>query len=1015
MPHPLLKPDTNGVPWVSPSSKSMSIEEIRRASQCRNSCVCCREVEKLRSLIANMHVEDRSDDLKVEICPQSVSHDVDVVLGDLGDISENAADPDNTSEASDERRKSKASLTSSVNTDNSGEPESTAVPLDSRNTPSAEHAGRSPRVTKVFSATSQKQEEEDLSLSMESMMSFIDPEDAKSQHWARQIQKTRTYQCLSITALIVALFANSIVVMADFPDDPATAILVASLGACLALFSSDMVLNLVVEFRDYIRSPFFLLDLLGTVSIALDIFLLSGSAVSLGVDMSLARSARAAKIGAKAGRMMKLLRVISLYFKTYFVEEGVNLMRNKLEAKVIGGQLVNELSTKVAVLSTVLVLGGPIFTIPLYPSEDLSMLSWTGRLEVDFHHAKEVLKFSPHQNTTDIFGISVASFSEFYDDLDYKPFSLQGWCEEAIIDGRSVTIPGQELLQKRSPNRRDNVLKIELQKDQLLTDSSSSGCKRSKAVLFDFTEPNRMESIMDVAMLMFALAAMVGSASGITQVVDRVLVQPFSAMLSPVLIILEAYEIDVESVCSNELEVVAYVLDRLVRLRTLEDETKTISAEEFQNLDEDSKAVLTQLMDYSLENTESDAKDDLALDKIPPASSKTKVDLDLINSWHYDVLREDNSSLWQTVLYIFFDSDLGKRTSHSWTNPETFSSFHNAVLRQYNELPYHNYQHAIDVLHVIYRFQSLLETKRWLTRIEQYALLVAALGHDLGHFGRTNPFLMETRDDLALQYNDKSPLEMMHCARLFRIISREGCGIFEKASKEEYNLGRNVCIEAILHTDNVHHFHSLKTVQKLYEAQCDIIEVQAYKSALETKYLEEVLKRHKSTWIPTFLHMADISNPLRPYSICSAWAHRILDEFFEQGDEEKKLGVPVGMLNDREKVNRLGSQHGFINFMVAPFAVGVVKVFPQLNALTSQVVANMGHWLNAWIQDSKPSVEDVAKREHDIEKLSQVAEDLQARRQPPSQKDKRRAHTSHTSPAPRRRFHSRFSQSSTGR
>ena len=29
-----------------------------------------------------------------------------------------------------------------------------------------------------------------------------------------------------------------------------------------------------------------------------------------------------------------------------------------------------------------------------------------------------------------------------------------------------------------------------------------------------------------------------------------------------------------------------------------------------------------------------------------------------------------------------------------------------------------------------------------------------------------------------------------------------------------------------------------------------------------------------------------------------------MDEFFAQGDREKELEIPVGMLNDREKVNR---------------------------------------------------------------------------------------------------------------
>ena len=56
-------------------------------------------------------------------------------------------------------------------------------------------------------------------------------------------------------------------------------------------------------------------------------------------------------------------------------------------------------------------------------------------------------------------------------------------------------------------------------------------------------------------------------------------------------------------------------------------------------------------------------------------------------------------------------------------------------------------------------------------------------------------------------------------------------------------------------------------------------------------------------WIELFLHFADISNPLKPFDICKAWAWRVLDEFFNEGDEQKRLGIPVGMLNDRDKVN----------------------------------------------------------------------------------------------------------------
>ena len=36
------------------------------------------------------------------------------------------------------------------------------------------------------------------------------------------------------------------------------------------------------------------------------------------------------------------------------------------------------------------------------------------------------------------------------------------------------------------------------------------------------------------------------------------------------------------------------------------------------------------------------------------------------------------------------------------------------------------------------------------------------------------------------------------------------------------------------------------------------------------------------------------------FSVTKVWASCIMEEFFAQGDEEKKLGIPVGMINDRD-------------------------------------------------------------------------------------------------------------------
>merc|ERR1712178_632059 len=173
---------------------------------------------------------------------------------------------------------------------------------------------------------------------------------------------------------------------------------------------------------------------------------------------------------------------------------------------------------------------------------------------------------------------------------------------------------------------------------------------------------------------------------------------------------------------------------------------------------------------------------------------------------------------------------------------------------------------------------------------------------------------------------------------------------------------RKVCISSILHTDNANHFKMVQDISQVYEVNQECSDAQAGQTELKPMYLNEVLLKEKEMWIELFLHFADVSNPLKPFSICKAWAWRVLDEFFDQGDEEKRLGITVGMLNDRDKVNRPGSQHGFINFLVAPLVTTTVRLFPPLQELHGQMAQNLETWRNVWVEQESPAQEEVAKK-----------------------------------------------------
>merc|ERR550514_1007908 len=109
------------------------------------------------------------------------------------------------------------------------------------------------------------------------------------------------------------------------------------------------------------------------------------------------------------------------------------------------------------------------------------------------------------------------------------------------------------------------------------------------------------------------------------------------------------------------------------------------------------------------------------------------------------------------------------------------------------------------------------------------------------------------------------------------------------------------------------------------------------KEALEVFRQTDVKKNLRNL----ILHMADISNSIRPFRICRIWAWQVLEEFFMQGDLEKAAQIQVQVLNDRDKVNRANSQIGFIEFLVTPLVFATVKIMPPAEACAEQALTNL--------------------------------------------------------------------------
>eukprot|EP00932_Pfiesteria_piscicida_P005175 SRR837773.15084.p1 GENE.SRR837773.15084~~SRR837773.15084.p1 ORF type:complete len:481 (-),score=196.41 SRR837773.15084:113-1342(-) len=307
------------------------------------------------------------------------------------------------------------------------------------------------------------------------------------------------------------------------------------------------------------------------------------------------------------------------------------------------------------------------------------------------------------------------------------------------------------------------------------------------------------------------------------------------------------------------------------------------------------------------------------------------VDYQVLSSWNFNVLELSRTTMEQLGGWLLMNNPGSSNWTENQVDGRTMRSFVTKVAAGYQENPYHSFAHALDVSHCVFRYMLLMQAESVFSMLDQFALLVASVGHDIGHFGLSNSFLTEVQHELAVRYNDRSPLENMHCSKLFEILAEHQYNIFQNAEPQQYKDVRKTIIDAILHTDITQHPAMVKDLELLYEMNSKVFGRRLIidRSAVTLSDPEvEILStaENKKLVLQMLLHGADISNPTKPWQIAHEWAYKILDEYATQGDQEKKLGIPVQVLNDREKVNRPNSQIGFIEFIITPFVIAEVRL-----------------------------------------------------------------------------------------
>ncbi|NXC35692.1 PDE3B phosphodiesterase, partial [Campylorhamphus procurvoides] len=328
--------------------------------------------------------------------------------------------------------------------------------------------------------------------------------------------------------------------------------------------------------------------------------------------------------------------------------------------------------------------------------------------------------------------------------------------------------------------------------------------------------------------------------------------------------------------------------------------------------------------------------------------------MEKMNNWNFQIfdlvkeMGDQSGRILSQVTYTLFQ-DTGLFEIFKIPTQE-FMNYFRALENGYRDIPYHNRIHATDVLHAVWYlttrpipgFQqihnehimesdmdeasgiapaqvSYISSKSCsivddsygclasnIPALELMALYVAAAMHDYDHPGRTNAFLVATNAPQAVLYNDRSVLENHHAASAWNLfLSRPEYNFLSNLDHVEFKRFRFLVIEAILATDLKKHFDFLA-------------EFNAKVNDINSNGIEWSNENDRLLACQICIKLADINGPAKARDLHLKWTEGIVNEFYEQGDEEARLGLPISPFMDRSSPQLAKLQESFITHIVGP-------------------------------------------------------------------------------------------------
>eukprot|EP00915_Cephaloidophora_sp_WS-2016_P010846 GHVH01015970.1.p1 GENE.GHVH01015970.1~~GHVH01015970.1.p1 ORF type:complete len:505 (+),score=70.56 GHVH01015970.1:31-1545(+) len=327
-----------------------------------------------------------------------------------------------------------------------------------------------------------------------------------------------------------------------------------------------------------------------------------------------------------------------------------------------------------------------------------------------------------------------------------------------------------------------------------------------------------------------------------------------------------------------------------------------------------------------------------------PSKWISRISQGIGRKWSLDVLALEEYGADFPFLHIGYVLLVPLTVAKRTTTVRTLFNFLRVLNHAYNDVSYHNSTHAAQVAHHFNATLKLLGRLDHITTLERAIGVVSSLGHDAGHFGRSNQFIKMTGDPINHLYID-CPLEHYHAFLTFNSILAPHNNIFSTLSREQLQELHKKLVECILYTDLGRHFQVVKQFNRKLKSsiaedcnlrnsvdeacnckRCSSIigfpsPKSGYDNVQDDTNLDEDLK-----WsiIKMALKLADIGHASLNWDQHYRWSTRAISEYYEESDEAVHFGFVNYSNFDRDDHHVFAQkQQSFIDEITIPIGLNL--------------------------------------------------------------------------------------------